>query len=468
MDFNKTRLKDKNIVRFAPSPTNCHENPNKRNLHIGGCRTALFNYIVSKQQSNSHCIMRCEDTDTQRSNDECLRCMIQDLKWIGIEFDAGFKLENNQLTEFNNTNVNFGPLRQSKRQYIHQQYTRKLLELGKAYEKDGAIFFRSSKEDIIFKDEILGEIKFTGDQIEDFVLQKSSGIASFYAACTYDDHDMQVSLVIRGQEHLNTSPRQIALQRALGLKTPKYSHVPLLMDSFGKKLSKRDATQQVNVADFKEKGFLSNVLVNYLLSLGYNFPTEEFDIKFAIENFDLNKINTSNARFDYKKLLRFNQNALARMSKDEFKYRLIEYGQEYFPSKVASLKDKFNVFIDLYYGRIKTLEEAFTGCEWLYDDTISKQTLIKIDNNSSNILDFCYKHLERCQEWNSDSIMDSLKEVSKVIGTSLGKIVQPVRLSITGQEISPPIDQVMLTLGKNVTLYRIKNNGMQIITREAA
>src|SRR5690606_5866701 len=213
----------------------------------------LFSYVWAKA-NDGLCILRCEDTDPIRSNDDCLKCMIRDFDWVGIKFDAGFKVENGQTTEYDNTNLGIGPLRKSQRTKIYDRYIEKLLSQNKAYEKDGAIYFRMPKEDTSFVDGIAGKLTLPAKNCEDFPIRKKTGMAAFYFAMTVDDEEMGISDVIRGCEHINTCYRQVALQKALGFGMLNYYHIPLIMNQDGKKLSKRQTIGQVNVHDFKRDG----------------------------------------------------------------------------------------------------------------------------------------------------------------------------------------------------------------------
>lgn len=447
-------------MRFAPSPTNNNQNISQRGLHVGSIRTALYNYVWAKK-NNIPFIMRLEDTDVTRSNDECLECIVRDFKLAGIQFDAGFDIRKNKVIEYNNTKLTFGSLRQSKRQDIHNKYIDVLLKKNKAYEKDGAIYFKSDKKNISFIDGNLGEIKFNGNQLEDFVIRKSSGISSFYLACTLDDHDMSCRTVIRGAEHINTTPKQVQIQQALGLNSVNYIHIPLILNPDKSKMSKRQTTDQVNFYEFIESGFLPESIINYLALLGWGSDKEIFDIDYLLENFDIKDLGKTNAVYDKKKLEFINGRKIADMDKNRFLKQVKDYGSEFYPEFIDKARENFPKIAEAYQERSKTLSDLFENGRFFVDNNISfnekdaKKTLLNNNMHGLMLLEDVEDHLYNLYDWTLDLIKESLEDFCQLKNIGMGKIAQPLRLALTGSLISPPIDQTLEILGRSNSIERI-------------
>lgn len=433
----------KTIVRFAPSPT-----ANGSGLHIGGLRTILFNYLFAKQ-NNGYIICRIEDTDEQRSNDDCLKRMIKDWSWAGIEFDAGFKLnKEGEIEEFNTIKgYNFGPMRQSKKTHIYNQYTERLLMKDKAYRKDGAVFFKMPKKDIVYYDSVLGEITLPANDCQDFVIRKASGMPSFYMAMTCDDYQMGVNMIIRGFEHVNTNFRQIALQEALGLPRITCAHVPLIFNSDGTKMSKRQSVGQVNVQDFRKDGYLPEAILNYIATLGWNPGKQEvFDMKYMINNFSLGAINYNNARFDYKKLDSINSQYMKNIAKTNVKSYITEMGYK----KVSSNIDHIMEYI---VPRCKTLKMVAEQSSFLLNKEVEydKSLLANINKDIINIV----IKLLKDTTWDKNEILNKINGIVQDGKYKMGDVASSIRFAITGQKVSPPIHDSLYILGKELAIKRL-------------
>ncbi len=443
------------VTRFAPSPTG--------SLHVGGLRTAMYNFVYARKMGGKF-ILRIEDTDEVRSTDDSLKGIVRDLKWAGITWDEGPSLNPDDIR--NNQIGDNGPYFQSQRKDIYNKFIDKLIGMGMAYEKDGAILFSMPKEDIIVKDVILGDVRFPASQCQDLVIRKSTGMPTFHFAVVIDDATMGVTHVIRGQEHLQNCWKHISLQKALGLPTPVYGHIPLIMNTDGSKMSKRQKTGQVNTADFRQDGYVSEVLLNYLALLGWNpgGDVEHFDLDFMIKNFDIKDINKGSARFDYKKLLNFNSRYLSELDVwKQFTGKLMdEYGQTYYPDKVEQigLAGKAGSFVALNHGRIKTLKDAFESCDWLYKDIqYDKEMAGKILKSEADIhsLMLASDALKAIDDWDAENISKALNNLATELNLAIGKIAQPIRFAITGSNVSPPIDKTLEVLGKDVAMKRLIN-----------
>lgn len=335
-------------VRFAPSPTGY--------LHIGGARTLLFNWLVARKAGGS-IILRIEDTDRSRHVEDSVKKILDDLRWLGLNWDEGPEVVGD-----------YGPYFQSQRLDLYNPYIQKLLESGDAYyametpqelaamreaaekQKGGfryprpdpiptieqglaakkenkpvVVRFKMPDTDITVTDDILGEVTLAADQLEDFVILKSDGFPTYHFACVVDDELMKITHVLRGQEHLMNTPRHVAMQRALGFTTPHYAHLPVIFNMDGSKMSKRDKEKaikkgltplEIEVHDFRVAGYLPEAIVNFIALLGWNpgDDREQFDLKELTEAFSVERIGKTNAKFDREKLLSFNTDWAAKVS----------------------------------------------------------------------------------------------------------------------------------------------------------
>ncbi len=321
------------ITRFAPSPTGA--------LHVGGARTALYNWAFARHHGGRF-LLRLEDTDQARSSDPAAAAILEDLAWIGLDWD----------------NAGSVP-RQSHRLDLYNTAIDQLRQAGYTYETNGAIRFKVPNKPITFHDEVRGDVTIPAGQTENFVIRKTDGFPTYHLAVVVDDAEMGVTHVLRAQEHLSNTPKHILLQTALGLPCPTYAHFGLILNPDGSKMSKRGfgPDEPVNVRDFRQLGFFPEVLCNYLALLGWNPSNdlEKFDKDFLAANFTLDRINKSNSKFDSKKLLAFNKDAISSLEVLELLQRLREFAERYYPHYVGF--SRFLTF--LYYERCKTLREPF-------------------------------------------------------------------------------------------------------------
>ena len=278
-------------VRIAPSPTGP--------LHIGTARTALFNYLFAKKHNNSF-ILRIEDTDLERSDSKYEKDIIDGLKWLGIEWDELYK--------------------QSKRTKTYEKYLKKLLDSGHAYE-DEIIWFKNPKKKVVFDDLIRGRVEFDSSLFDDFSIAKDLKTPLYNFAVVIDDYEMKISHVIRGEDHISNTPKQILIQEALGLPAPNYAHLPLILGPDKTKLSKRHGA--VSIIDYKEQGYLPEALINFMALLGWSAQggpgndRELFSVKELIKEFSLEKIQKGGAIFNIEKLDWFNGHYIRQLSLDK-------------------------------------------------------------------------------------------------------------------------------------------------------
>lgn len=460
-------------VRFAPSPTGY--------LHIGGARTALVNFLYSKKVGGKF-VLRVEDTDENRSTLEMTNAIIEGLNWLKIDYDEG-------------------PYFQSERKKIHKDLAFKLLKNGQAYrcfcskeeieerkkrlpkseewkydkkcrnlsmeESDK----RSLKEPFVLRckisegkiewdDIVKGKISFDSSQIEDFVILRSDFSPTYNLSVVSDDHSMGITHIIRGEDHISNTPKQIAIYRAIGIVPPLFGHLPLILGKDKKKLSKRHGT--TSVLSFREEGILSLALFNFLASLGTNIEEEKcLSIEEIVEKFELNDIKKSASVFDYDKLLFLNGKLLSQIDIDALKEELRPFfiklfSENPFPSDIA---------IDVMRTRSKTLIELvknlypFSSENFDYDEnSLSK---LNRDIIKEHFLEFI-EELTKIDQWEKDEIEIVLRNYADKKGIKAKDLIHPSRLFLLGKSESPPLFDVFFAMGKENSIVRL-NKGYNFI-----
>lgn len=410
------------VTRFAPSPTGY--------LHIGGARTALFAWAFARHHVGANTfILRFEDTDQSRSSAASTVAMIDDLKWLGIDWDEG--PDPDGADPYQCQRGPHAPYFQSQRLEQYRDCARKLIAAGRAFDDNGAVRFRMPGRDITVHDEVLGDVTIARDQLEDFIILKSDGFPTFHLAVVVDDATMGTTHVLRGQEHLMNTPKHVALQEALGYPTPRYAHMPAILNPDNSKMGKRDKAKaarkaaeewlrktptqsvaslarqsgvdgsrmaafmakenddmdiaeslgrtlrlqlpEVSVIDFRRSGYLPEVILNYLALLGWSPPDkdhERFSLDYLVSHFTLDRVGRSNAKFDRLKLLAFNQETISKLSPDEFFSRWLGHLRAFQPEFVGKLSDDaLRMIAEAYRPRSKTLADpAMMGRFFITDD----------------------------------------------------------------------------------------------------
>jgi glutamyl-tRNA synthetase len=379
--------------------------------------------------------------------------ILDNLEWLGLKFDSGPKLEDVKNDILDNRFF------QSQRQAIYNKYIEQLLHRGYARAVDGAILFTPNFEqphgNFEFEDAVLGRIKTDQKMLKDgFIIRKADGMPTFHMAVVVDDYLMGITHVIRGQDHVPNTPKHILLQRALGFATPIYAHLPLILDEHGAKLSKRREDQKVLIKDFRADGFLPEVLVSYLGSLGWSPEGRKDDDQILspdeiLKRFDLSGVSASNSRFDMKKLQSLNAANLLRMRAEDLVARM-----EPFISRGYSV-DSMVAAMPVVQPRLKTLADSrvFESLFGIRPD-ISR---INVDQAARDILSSVRAMVDLIDIWTKEEILFTLKNCATRHGVKLGEVAQPIRLALTGQKCSPPIDDVIVLLGKEETKHRIDN-----------
>jgi glutamyl-tRNA synthetase len=419
-------------VRFAPSPTGY--------LHIGSARTALFNWLYAR-----HCggtlLLRIEDTDKTRSEKRFLDEIIADLKWLGIDWDEE-------------------PIYQSKRFDVYRRSAEDLLCAGRAYREGEAYIFKVEKgRKIVFDDMIHGEVVISTDDIKDQVLIKSDGSPAYNFCCVIDDAHLKVTHIIRGDDHLSNTPKQILFYEALGLQAPRFGHMPLIMGQDGAKLSKRHGGTAVE--EYRREGFLPEALVNYLLLLGWSpgGDREIMPIGEAVRAFDIEDMKGVQAKFDLQKLRWMNSEYIAAKSDKELlpmvKKQMADAG-----ASVSAPDDTILKVIRLYKVRIKTLSEFPAMTDHFFSDAYSVEEAgvkkyLKAEENKAVIRDLLSK-LERVDDFSHAAIEKVCRDLAEEKKLKAGQIIHPTRIAISGKTTGAGLFEMMEVLGKEKVTGRLR------------
>jgi glutamyl-tRNA synthetase len=407
-------------VRFAPSPTGA--------LHIGGARTALYNWLVARHAGGTF-VLRIEDTDRERSTAENVEQIYDALKWLELDWDEG-------------------PFSQADRIDRHKEEIARLLQEGHAYEDDGAVRLRVPEGgQTTVHDEIRGDIVFEHEAIDDFVIARSDGSPLYNLAVAVDDRDMGITHVVRGADHISNTPRQLMILKALGAEPPTYAHLPLLHGPDGKKLSKRHGA--ASVQELRDQGFLPAAIRNYLALLGWGFDDSStfFTTEELIKNFTLDRVSKSPAVFDEKKLRWMNGRYLREMDLDELTRVLEERsGRSGLREAVAISQEKMQTLADF---------EPLSG--WLFEErpTDEKAWAKVMRDGAAENLARAREALARVDPFDEAGVETALNGLVDALGVKPGKLYQPIRVAITGTTVSPGIFESVALLGRDATLARI-------------
>jgi glutamyl-tRNA synthetase len=436
-------------VRFAPSPTGF--------LHIGGARTALFNWLYARHTGGTF-ILRIEDTDAARNTQEAVDVILHGLRWLGLDWDEG------PITAdaTGPSKGQCGPYFQSQRKENYLRRVEALLSHGLAYEHEGAIRFKMTREPIVISDLVVGEVtrELTDrEQVDpDFVIVRSDGQPVFHFVNVVDDLEMNVTHVIRGEDHLSNTPKHIALFRAFGVEPPKYAHIPLILNPDGTKMSKRD--KGASLSTYMDEGYPPEALVNYLCLLGWSPKNnrEKMPVADVIEAFDLPQILRHNARFDLTKLTWLAGEYVREMNEERF-YELSvhalnraglateAYPSEYIRAALDTCKGKFKMFAELpgYAG-------FYFKDQIEYDPEAARKDFVT--ENKPRVIRL-RELLSQLDPFRADPIGATFKSAAQELGVKTGVLVHPARLACCGSTSGPSLYHLMEILGKERVLRRL-------------
>jgi len=436
-------------VRFAPSPTGF--------LHIGGARTALFNWLYARHSGGTF-VLRIEDTDAARNTEEAVKVILDGLRWLGLDWDEGpISAEATGPSK-----GDFGPYFQSQRRENYQLRVEALLSHGLAYEHEGAIKFKMTREPVLIPDVVVGEVRRELTDREaadpDFVIVRSDGQPVFHFVNVVDDLEMNITHVIRGEDHLSNTAKHIALFRAFGVEPPKYAHIPLILNADGSKMSKRD--KGASLTTYSQDGFVPEAVVNYLCLLGWSPKNnrEKMSVKEVVEAFDLPQILRHNARFDMTKLLWLNGEYAREMENDRF-YELAvhtlahagldtnKYPVDYVKAALDTCKGKFKVFGEL---------PAYAGFYFREDVMFDPAAVAKefVPENKPRLARL-REALEKLEPFDHETVGATLAGVAKELGVKTGVLVHPTRVACCGNTSGPSLYHLMAIIGKPKVLTRL-------------
>ncbi|MEC7917078.1 MAG: glutamate--tRNA ligase [Actinomycetota bacterium] len=418
-------------LRFAPAPTG--------SLHLGSARTALFNWLVA-QGSGGELILRIEDTNAELSRPELIDNIYQSLDWLQIEFDGD-------------------PVRQSERTDLYNDAVEQWLSNDLAYVDDGAVRFRVPSDGTTSWDDVVrGTVSFENQHIEDFVVRRADGTATFFTANAVDDFDLGITHVVRGEDMVNVTPKVIMLRQALGATDVlEFAHLPLIVNEQRKKLSKR--RDDVALESYRERGVLAPAMINYLVLLGWGPPDdiEVRPIEEIISLFELTDVNPSSAMFDLKKLEAINAEYIRAMSPGDFAQALTPWlDRQPWGSTVDP--DQLLKVAPLVQERTKVLSEAPRQLDFFFlpspefdEDAWGK---IMGTQEAPLILNSAKNALAKA-EWDGEVLHETLRSIGEEYGMKLGKAQAPVRVAITGRAVGPPLFESMQVLGRETVIERI-------------
>ena len=437
-------------VRFAPSPTGY--------LHIGGARTALFNWLFARHTGGTF-ILRIEDTDAARNSQEAVEVILSGLRWLGLDWDEG------PLTgdATGASKGDRGPYFQSQRKANYLARVEALLSRGLAYEHEGAVKFKMQREPVTIHDLVVGDVvrKLTDrEEVDpDFVILRSDGQPVFHLVNVIDDLEMDITHVIRGEDHLSNTAKHIALFRAFGVEPPKYAHIPLILNADGSKMSKRDTG--ASLTSYLDEGFLAEAVNNYLCLLGWSPKDnrEKLSLQEVVERFDLPQILRHNARFDYEKLL-WLQGEYARELADDRFYELAvhafskagmdtnKFPLAYVKAALDTCKGKFKLF-----GELHAYAGFYFRDEIIYNADDAKKIFIPENKPRLEKLRDAFAALNT---FDAASIELALKETAKQLGGKPGVLIHLCRLGATGNPNGPSLYHLLEVLGKEKSIARIE------------
>ncbi len=436
-------------LRFAPSPTGY--------LHIGGARTALFNWLYARHTGGTF-ILRIEDTDVARNTQEAVNVILNGLRWLGLDWDEG-PLTGDATAPGKGE---YGPYFQSQRKKNYQQRVEGLLSRGLAYEQDGAVKFRMSREPILIQDLVVGavlrELTDREQADPDFIIVRSDGQPVFHMVNVVDDLEMKITHVIRGEDHLSNTAKHLALFRAFGEEPPHYAHIPLILNSNGTKMSKRD--QGASLTTYMEQGYIAEALVNYLALLGWSPKgnRERLPLTELIKLFELTGILRHNARFDIAKLAWLNGEYLREIESERF-YELSVQALRRAGRPVDKFPSEYvKAALDTCKGKVKLFSElpAYAGFyftdEVVYDPEASTRELTP--ENKPRLLKL-RSALEKLELFNPDAIGSTLKAVAEELGVKPAVLVHPTRLACCGNPAGPSLYHLLAILGKERVFQRL-------------
>ena len=458
-------------TRFAPSPTGP--------LHIGGIRTALFNWLYAKNKNGSF-YLRIEDTDKERSKDEYKEQITKSLKWIGVENDGDEYIQSKKIEDHikvanillekgfaykcycSTEEIEEQKLRakQKKIPYIYDRKWRDKPETEAPKDVNPVIRFKSKIEgNSILKDLVQGDVEIENSTIEDFIILRNDGSPTYNLSACVDDHQMNVTHIIRGDDHKINTFKQMQIYIAMNWELPSFAHIPLIHTTEGKKLSKRDKASTLD--DYSKIGIMPQALRNYLLRLGWSYKDKEiFTKEESIKYFNLEGIGKSPSKLDISRILSMNEHYIKSIDENDLYDQLSKYCESYkekIPNeKMAKVKSSLNFL----KNKAKTLEDIYNNSKYIINDEVNfnQEDFKLIDENAKKIISDFLKEILKLDTFNRDKLEPIVQDLIKLNNTNFKGVGQPLRIMLTGSKFGPGIYDILTSLGKDEVIKRLDKN----------
>ncbi len=457
-------------TRFAPSPTGP--------LHIGGVRTALFNWLYSKNQ-NGNFYLRIEDTDKERSKEEYKNQIIKSLQWIGINHDGTEYIQSQKIDDHikvANELLKKGSAyrcycsteeieaqkkraKQKKIPYVYDRKWRDKNENDAPKDVKPVIRFKSKINGTsILKDKVQGNVEIENNTIEDFVILRNDGTPTYNLSAAVDDHQMNMTHIIRGDDHKINTFKQIQIYEAMEWTLPTFAHIPLIHTIEGKKLSKRDKASTLE--DYSKIGIMPDALRNYLLRLGWSYEDKEiFTLDESVKYFNLEGIGKSPSKLDLSRILSMNEHYIKTIDENELFNQLINYCEIFKNKIIGEKKDKIKKSLTFLKNKAKTLEDIYNNSQYIINDEINfnKEDLKLIDANAQKIISEFKDNIKEISNFTRENLEPIVQELIKSNNTNFKGVGQPLRVALTGSKFGPGIYDIIISLGKEEVEKRLSN-----------
>ena len=460
-------------TRFAPSPTGA--------LHIGGVRTALFNWLYSKNQKGNF-YLRIEDTDKERSKEKYKDQIIQSLKWLGINHDGEEYIQSKKINDHikvanellkngyayrcycSNEEIEEQKKRakQKKIPYVYDRKWRNKDEKEAPKDIKPVLRFKSKIEGTsLLKDLVQGNIEIENNTIEDFIILRNDGTPTYNLSASVDDHQMNMTHIIRGDDHKINTFKQIQIYEAMKWELPSFAHIPLIHTIEGKKLSKRD--QASTLDDYSKIGIMPDALRNYLLRLGWSFKDKEiFTLEESIKYFNLEGIGKSPSKLDMSRILSINEHYIKNMDENDLFNQLVNYCQIFKNEIDRKKKEKIKNSLGILKNKAKTLEDIYNNCKYIVNDEVifNKEDLALIDAKAKKIISEFHTEFKKINEINRENLEPLIQNLIKSNETNFKGVGQPLRIALTGSKFGPGIYDIIISLGKDDVEKRLTDKAI--------
>ena len=457
-------------TRFAPSPTGP--------LHIGGVRTALFNWLYSKNQKGNF-YLRVEDTDKERSKDEYKNQIIQSLKWIGINYDGDEYIQSKKIDDHikvadallkngyaykcycstEEIEEQKKRARQKKIPFIYDRKWREKTEADAPKNIKPVIRFKSKiVGKTILKDLVQGDVEIENNTIEDFIILRKDGTPTYNLSASVDDHQMNMTHIIRGDDHKINTFKQIQIYEAMKWDLPSFAHIPLIHTIDGKKLSKRDKASTLD--DYSKIGIIPDALRNYLLRLGWSYKDKEiFTLEESIQYFNLEGVGKSPSKLDISRILSMNEHYIKNIDEDDLFDQLTKYCKLYKSEIKADKSEKIKKSLTFLKNKAKTLEDIYNNSQYILDDEINfnQEDIKLIDDKAKKIISAFIYQFSSVATINKETLEPIVNEIIKANDTNFKGVGQPLRIALTGSKFGPGIYDIIISLGKKEVMKRLGN-----------